>query len=324
MRYEKKVIVLSSSLAVLLLAWGAGMIFSPERVAARAESAKLIAGKSADIAAISIKNGAVAIELAKSGSSWAIVDGAAKLPAQSTRVSSFLDDLAAISRLRVVAKSKESWAGFQLDDAKAKRATLKNAAGKVVADIYLGGYGPTGSEVYLRKGGSDSSYLVETGLNSYLNASRSSWLDLRVLGGLKETDLQSIALKSSIALDGKGKAPLKLDYSLRRDGKAWKSGAAAIDAEAVSALLRSVIGLQGEDYVTSPPPEAFAAIQARVGLELGNGMSQAIEVGALEGNERFYARVSGGASAAASPVFTVSAYNLRSILKSQADLAAKK
>ncbi len=320
MRYEKKVIVLSSVLAALLLIWAAGLLFSPERMAARSESARLLAGKAADVAVISLKGtGGAAIELAKSGSAWTLVDGAARLPVQAQRVAAFIDQLASISRLRVVARSKDSWPGFQLDEAQAKRATFKDASGKVLADIYAGGYGPTGSELYLRREGNDLSYSVDSGLASYLGYGRNTWLDLRILGSLKESDVQSLGIKASLSIDGKGKPALSLDYSLRRDGSGWKAGAAQIDPEAASSLLRSIVALQGEDYIVALPADAFAKVDARISLELGTGKSAVLEIGSSAGENRFYGRVAGE-----SLVFAVSSYSLRGALKSLAELAPKK
>jgi hypothetical protein len=324
MRYEKKVIVLASVFAALMLIWIAGLVFSPERMAARSESVRLISGKASDVASISLKAGGPAgsaastIELALSGGAWVLVDGQARFPVQSSRVTGFINELAGISRLRKLASSKESWAGFQLGEAEAKRATLKDAAGKVLADLYLGGYGPTGSELYLRRALSDASYAAETGIASYFGYGRSAWLDLKLLGDIKESEVQSFAIKSGIALDGAGKPPLNLDYSMRRDAQGWKAGAASIDAEGASALLRSIVGLQGEDYVASPPAEAFAKIGARIDLELGSGRSLSLEVGSAAGTDRFYARLGGKGL-----VSLVSSFNLRNCLKSLSDLAKK-
>jgi hypothetical protein len=319
MRYEKKVLVLSSALAVLLAVWGAGIIFSPERRALRSESGRLIAGKAADVASILIASpGTAPLELLKSGSSWDLADGNAKFPVRSERVSSFLSDLEAVSRLRLVARSKESWAGFKLDDAQAKRATLKDASGKVLADFLVGGYGPTGGEVYLRRAGSDPSYTVETGIASYLGYGRSGWLDLRIFAELKEAEVQSFSLKSAIAIDGAGKGLRSFEYALRREGQGWKAGAAQIDAEAVASLLRSIVGLQGEDYVASPPADAFAKVDARIALELGSGKSLALEVGKSAGSDRFYGRLGDGPV-----VFLLSSYSLRACLKNLSELAAK-
>jgi hypothetical protein len=322
MRYEKKLVVLSSTLALLLLVWAAGMIFSPERVAARSEAARLLAGKASDVASISLKGAAAgvpAIELVKSGAVWTLADGAARFPVQAQRVSGFLDSLASVSRLRLVARSKSSWQGYELDEAQAKRATFKDASGKVLADLYVGGYGPTGSEVYLRREGSDLSYSADSGIASYLGYGRSTWLDLRVLGSLKEADVQSFSVKSAIALDGKGKPATSLDYVLTRDAKGWKSGAASIDPDSAASLLRSILGLQGEDFIASPPAEAFAKVDARISLELGTGASMAVEVGSAAPDSRFYARVAGQGL-----VFTLSSYNLKNVLRSLADLAPKK
>jgi hypothetical protein len=331
MRYEKKVIVLSSVLAALLAIWGLGMVFSPERVAARSESAHLISGKSADVASIAIAvPGSAPVELAKSGAAWELVEqvpgaSAARFPARAERVSSFLSDLESVSRLRLVARSKDSWAEFKLDESQAKRATLKDASGKVLADLYLGGQGPTGSGLYLRRAASDSSYIVESGLASYLNSGRSEWLDLALLPGVKEADLQSLTIKSDIALEAK-KPALKLDYSLRRDGQGWKSGAAQIDAEAAAALIRSIAGIHGEDYIASPPAGAFTKLGASIKLELGNGQSLVLEVGApaaagagpAAAGDRFYARLGERGNVA-----LVSSYSLRACLKSLADLAKR-
>ncbi len=320
MRYEKKVVVLSSTLAALFLIWAAGFAFSPDRVAARTESLRLLSGKASDVASISLKSlSGVSIELAKSGSTWTLVDGSARLPVQTQRVTSFIDELASVSRLRVVARSRDSWAGFMLDDAQAKRASFKDASGKMLADILVGGTGPVGSEIYLRRAGSDLSYSAESGLLSYMGYGRSMWLDLRMLAGLKESDVQSMAIKCSLPLDGKGKPPVSLDYSLRRDGKGWKVGAAQIDAEAATSLVRSLTALQGEDYVVSAPVDAFAKVDAKVSLELGNGQAKVVEIGSAAGDNRFYARISGEAL-----TFTVSSYSLRAVLKNLAELSPGK
>jgi hypothetical protein len=321
MRYEKKVTWLLGALAALLVIWAAGLVFSPERMAARSESAQLIAGKPSDVAAVSLTGGSLPapIQLIKSGAGWTMTDGSAQLPVQSSRVTAFVNALASVTRLRQVARSKDSWAGFQLDDAKAKRATLKDASGKVLADIYVGNYGPTGGEVYLRHLGSDNSYTVDASIASYFSYGRPSWLDLAVLGGIKETDVQSLSVKAAIELEGKGKPALALDYGLTRDGKLWKAGAAQVDADSVDSYLRAILGLQGEDYIASPPADAFARIDAKLTIELGSGASKVLQIGASAGNDRFYGRIGDQGLA-----FTISTYSLKAALKSLADLSVKK
>jgi hypothetical protein len=320
MRYERKVLSLSIALGVLLAAWALGMIFSPERSAARSESAGLASGKAADAASIELTiPGSAPIELSKSGGSWALAEGSAKLPVQASRVDSLLDALYKPGRLRVAARSKAAWADFQLDEAKAKRIVIKDAAGKALADVAVGANGPTGSEVYLRRAGSDLSYAADAAVAAYAGYGRSAWLDLKVLGAAAVADVQSVSLRSSIALDGKGKPALSLDWSARRDGQAWKLGSAEADSQAVESMIRSTLAIQGEDIASAPPAEAFSPVSARVELSLSSGVSKVLEVGAPAENNRFYLRAAGNPL-----VYLVSDYSLRAMLKSPADLAKKK
>ena len=258
-------------------------------------------------------------ELIKSGAAWTMTDSSTQLPAQSSRVTAS----STISPpSRGCARSpapRTPGPGFQLDDAQAKRATLKDASGKVLADIYVGSYGPTGSRGLPQAHGLGQLLYGRRLIASYFDYGRPTWLDLEVLGGIKETEVQSFSVKAAIALDGKGKPALALDYGVSRDGKGWKSGAAQLDADSVDSYLRAILGLQGEDYVAAPPAEAFAKIDAKLTLELGSGVSKVLQIGASAGNDRFYGRIGDQGLA-----FTISNYSLKAALKSLADLSAKK
>jgi len=319
MRYERKAAYLSIALGALLAAWALGMIFSPERNIARSESSSLVSGKIGDAALIELtRPDAAPIKLAKSADSWTLIDGAVRLPVQSSRVQTLLDALAKPGRLRVVARSKAAWAGFQLEEGKAKRAVVKDAAGKVLADVSVGSYGPAGSEVYLRSEGSERSYAVDSSIASYVGYGRGALLDLKVLGGAVVADVQSISVRSKIALDGKDKPVLSLDYSARREGQGWKIGSVEADAQSVESMIRSVTAIQGEDIVSAPLADAFASVAARVELAFSSGVSKVIEIGATAGDNRFYLRAAGNPL-----VYLVSDYSVRTALKSPASLAKK-
>lgn len=318
MRYEKKVAILGGCLAGLLAIWGAGMLFSPERSAARSESRMLLAGKIEDAASIEI--GVPKLSMTREGGAWFLVEASAKLPVQDARIKSFLEALASVKRLRPMSKSKDAWKSLNLDEGKAKAIIVKDGKGRTMADLAVGGYGPTGGETYLRLGGSEAAYAAEGSFASYASSPRSSWLDLRILPAPPaEGDVQAIAIKSSLALDGAGKPAQKFDYSLRRQGEGWTGIAGTIDPTAVSALARSIVNLEGEDIVSAPPASAFSPVAARIELSLGNGQGKVLEIGTPAGEGRFHARLAGGAY-----VYAVSAYGLRNALKAPADLLAKK
>lgn len=321
MRYERKVAALSIALGVLLAIWALGMILDPGKGAARSESVKLMEGKIEQAAEIELTTpDSDPIRLVKSGESWNLADGDARLPVQSSRVKNLLESLAKPGTLKAAGRSKAAWADFGLEEGKAKRARVSDQNGKQIADVFVGGYSSTGSGVYLRTALSERSYLAESSIASYLGYGRSSWLDLQVLGGgAATTDVQSVALRAKIALDGEGKAPTVLDYEAKRDGESWKIGAAQADAQAIESMLRSALSVRGEDIVATPPAGAFSPVSARVELVLSSGVSKVIEIGVPAGGERFYLRAAGNPL-----VYLVSAYTVRSILKSPAELALKK
>ncbi len=338
MRHEKKVAILAGATAALLAIWALGLVFSPERVAARAESLKLLQGSVADAAGIEIA-GSEKLAFAREGASWSLVPdlgaaggataagGAApaaagssvRIPADASRISSFLDAVAGVNRMRPLARSREAWAGFQLDEAKAKHVVVKDQKGRAIADFWVGGYGPTGSEVYLRRSAADDSFAVASGLASYLSYGRKNWLDLKVLPTFPETDVQSLSFRAALALDGKGKPPVSLQYRMTRDKEGWKGPQGALDAVAAESLVRALIGLQGEEVAMALPASAFSRIDARVDIELGSGTARSLEVGSASGEGRFYLRLAGSGL-----VYEVSAYSLRAILKPLAELAPKK
>jgi hypothetical protein len=346
-RYEKKVPILAAALGVLMLTWGLGLFFSPERLAERSEAASLLTGKVENAAYVEIKAGEK-LAFEKQGESWFMLDsprrevqntgtgtapgvGAAaapgsasvKFPAQGSRIKSLLDSVAAVKRLRLLARSKEAWSGFQLDDTVAKRLVVRDARGGTIADIATGGYGPTGSEIYIRRAGTDESYAAAADFASYLGYGRKNWLDLQILPPTSDSDIQSISLRSSVQIDVKDKAAIKLDYALKREGQNWvvTGGAAGqnLDPASVQTLIRSILALEGEDFVAAPQANAFTPVAVRIELSLGSGASRVIEVGSPAGDGRFHLRLAGGPY-----TYQVSAYSIRNLLKAPGELAQKK
>jgi len=313
-RYEKKVALLGGSLALLLAIWGAGLLFSPERNAARSESKKLFNGKIEDAATIEL--GDPKIALSREGGAWFLVEGSTKLPAQESRIKSFLEASEAVKRLRPMAKSKDAWKSLALEEGKAKPVLVRDGKGRAMADFAVGGYGPTGGEVYVRLADSEAAYAAEGSFASYASSARKSWLDLRVIPGpLPETDVESLSIRASLALDGAGKPPLSMDYSLKREKEGWSGIAGSIDAVTVNSLVRSILNLEGEDIVAAPPASAFTPVAARIELSLGSGVSKVLEVGSSAGEGRYYLRMAGSGY-----VYSVSTYGLRNALKPPAEL----
>ncbi|MEI6876902.1 MAG: DUF4340 domain-containing protein, partial [Spirochaetota bacterium] len=246
MRFEDKVKYLSAVLVVLLLAWGLGEFFAPERSAARTETGSFLIGKGSDAARIELSAKSGQLTLVKEGSVWVLKDGQDSLPVLSSRVDSLLAALAKAGRKRPVAGGKEAWANLGLEDANSKALKVSDASGRVLADLRLGNGGPTGSEVYARFGGSDASYTIEGSLGSFLNPDRASWLDRRLFHSSADANaVQSFAIKADLALDAA--KPLRFSWKFERAGQDWKGASRALDGVAIESALRAALNLEAVD-----------------------------------------------------------------------------
>lgn len=305
MTYRSKVLALSATLTALLLIYGAGLVFSPERIAARAEKAVLLKGPVSEATSISLGS----LEFAKEGSAWVLLDQGLGLPVVASRVDSLLSSLAAVTRLSPRSDSGQALDGLGLGQGQGRRVFIKSAAGKVLADFELGGYSPTGDEVYVSLGGTGKAYAAGAAFASALGQERAAWLDLRVVQpGYKPEEITSIAVKASVKLDAK--VLTTADWSGKRKDGGWASSGAKLDPVAVESVLRSILTLEGQDILAQVPASAFAKVQARIDLGTDKGGQIGLELGAAADADRFYLRSSAGGQ-----VYLVSAWSLKNLLR---------
>jgi hypothetical protein len=187
---------------------------------------------------------------------------------------------------------------------------VKTGAGKTMADFELGGYGPTGTEVYLRLAGAGTVYAADSGLASSLDKERAAWLDLRLFQPpLKPEEVSSLGVLAALPLDGK--AITKASWSARRKDGAWVSATGGkYEAVGVESVLRSILNLEGKDIVARPPVSAFAKVLGRIDLGLEKGGKLALEIGASAGEDSFYLRSTDGPQ-----VYVVSGWSLGNLLR---------
>lgn len=318
MTYRNKVIALSSTLAFLLLVYAAGLLFSPDRLRDRAEAGKLLAGKAADAAELSIAEGPGApMVFKKASGAWSLEEEGASLPVQSSRIESLLSSLEKVASLSPRSSSRSSWKDFSLDETRARHIVVKGAAGRSLADFYSGSYGPTGSEIYVRLAGKDSVYASAADFGSYLEGGRASWLSRALFKDAKIEDVQSVDYSSSLDLSGAAKGgsaavARSVAWNAVRNGGGWtaKGTGGSVKSETVDAVLRSALALEGEDMRAIVPPEAFAKTQASIVMRLGSGKTLSFEVGGAAPDGLFYAR-----SSASPYVYEVSRYSLANVLR---------
>lgn len=317
MGYRRKVIALSSVLALLLVSLLLGELFSPDRRLARAEEGRLLSGEPKDAAILEISGPEGLLLFERKEGAWLLAEEGGSLPASASRVESFLSEAASVSRLELRATGRASWPEFGLDGGKGYRVSAKDGKGKSLADFTVGSYGPTGKELFVRLGEAEKSYSAQApSLASYLAAGRRGWLDLRVSGApIRPEDVQGVAMRADIALDGPGSPARRFEWRAQRSEGGWKSGAAALDLLALESLLRGLVNLEAEDARAAAPAGVFDRISLRAELSLGTGVTRIYEAGAEAGGGRYYFRRKD------SPIaYEVSAYALKNLAKSLSEL----
>jgi hypothetical protein len=328
MSYRNKVIALSSALAILLLIYAGGLVFAPERNAARSEAGRLLTGKATDVASFTITgaDGATSLEFSKDADGWALMEEGLALPVQSGKIEAFLAALADVSRLSPRSEGKGDASGFGLGQGSGARITAKSASGKLLADFTVGDLGPTGKEAYVRLKGTGPVYAAAADFASYVKEGRAGWLDLRVfVPAIKPDEVQTVATSARLSFGAtSGTAgpvsaePIDADWTAARKEGGWTGKAGPYDTVAVESVLRSIVNLSGQDIVAMPPADAFAKPQGRIELGLGSGGKRIIEIGREAGEGNCYLRAQGS-----SFVYLVSAYSLMNALRPESALVKK-
>jgi hypothetical protein len=284
-----------------------------------AEAGRLLAGKSADVAAMSIKPaGGAELSFVREGKAWSISDGGLKLPVDPVRVESFLDAVAAVNRLSICSDGGELSA-YGLDGAEASVVVLKSDKGVELASFSVGRTDALGKALYVKLAPKPAVYSVEAGFDSMLKGGRSAWLDLRLSANpAKVEDVQSISVDSRFPTDLSGKPAKSFAWTASRKDGGWSTAGETLDAMSVESTVRTAINLEASDIALAAPADAFAPVLARVELSLGSGKKSVIEIGKSAGPQSYYLRTPD------SPwTYTVSAYSLGNIMRPEEALRKK-
>ncbi|TFG79452.1 MAG: DUF4340 domain-containing protein, partial [Spirochaetales bacterium] len=274
MDYTLKVRSLVAINVLLAVAIALGVLFSPARTSARSLRATLL-DSGAQATVLKIRTGGQALELYKSGDAWFLNDGGTALPADSTRVAAFLSTVGEVDQLGQVASSRSAWASLGLEGEGAIGFTVKDSTGLVLADIIVGDYTPSSQAVYVARAGSDDAWSAPVTFASYLKGSRASWLDRRLFpSSPAPQDVQEAIARGILELDSGER--LNIDYRLIRNGAGWSTSGTGLDSLRVDSMIRSVLGLRGDEYAENGTAPAATAL--RVELRLGDGRSIVLEL----------------------------------------------
>ncbi len=283
MSFRARLTAAVAALSALVILTAVGIVFSPDRLRARAAGQPLLAGVSPQtVSGIEISSpGAPTVTLRRSGSGWQIPTATATYPVSAETVTNFLRTVAGLTRTSFVTKDAQHRAELGLSPATAKLLVL-NRPGAADIALEVGARGPSGDADYVRVRGEQSVYLARGSLAFYLSQPAASWYELHVL----PDDVLGTTISSVVVSGGLGGAgALSADYSLRRPSQdkldQWVMGNAGAPADRVTAgaMASSLANLEGIDFYSGPRPAAGAGLRVDVTTFAGKQYRLAVLAG---------------------------------------------
>ncbi|HAP44296.1 MAG: hypothetical protein A2087_05955 [Spirochaetes bacterium GWD1_61_31] len=221
--------------------------------------------------------GAVEVSLVRSGAAWLVESGTDLFPADTTRITAFLEALAKSGQAERVATRREAWADLGLEDDVAVRVSLLAADGSALHAFRVGNYASGSAAIYVALDGKDEAWSVPAGFASYAKGPASSWYDLRLFADLAPQDVQNLELRGSLAMtDG---VVVQTDYRLQRWQNGWMlagNDQVSLNRDKVEALLRAWSGARAQAYapLDEAPGEALCTLTAW----LADGTSRSVSI----------------------------------------------
>jgi len=287
MTYKRKLIILLSIIAALTLIYTAGLVFDPERTAARTGffvwmDSRLVTG----VNRIVLSSQGESRELLKRNNEWFVMHNGNEYPARQARVEDFLTLFTRRTYNPVRYSNAASHKSLGLDTETASRVTVYGE-NSTLLDLLIGARDNTGDEIYLRRAGQNEVRSGEYLINVYVTGDAGSWYNVKLFpesedGRLTVDNVQRL----SVYTEGE-----PLIFS--RGNLQWNvSGVSDVDQSYVETYIFMILTAEGDDFseVSADEPELN---HSRIVLELGNGSIRTIRLSEADETGRRLAHVSG-------------------------------
>jgi len=124
---------------------------------------------------VAIGGAGLDVQLARADSGWQVIIDGKPVAANGEAVDRLLHDLQAMRPVRVVAHSHAHDTELHLDAAQAVRVTVKDAGGKSLLELAVGGQGSDLVSTYLRRGDEAAAVAVDRALLWQLKRAPAAW-----------------------------------------------------------------------------------------------------------------------------------------------------
>ena len=285
--YKKKLITLLAIIAVLVLIYSTSLIIDAVRAGAR--SSMYVWLDSADRAdRITIRNDTFDIELSKINNRWFVLHNGQEYPARQLRIEDFLGIFTERAAWPVRYTNAASHARLGLDTNTASRVTIY-AGNSVILDVLIGLDSTITNEIFIRRFGQNEVRSGNHFVASYVDSTVNSWYNLRLIPESETLSVDSVQRLSVYSPD-------QQQVFSRRNREWVISGIEVMnpDQNNIENYIRTILHLEGEDFIAEVSPNDPMFDYGRFVLELGTGRIVSIRFSALfETTSRRLAHVSG-------------------------------
>jgi len=285
--YKKKIIYLSTLIAVLALLYTGSLVFNPERNNNKNASYIWLDPKFAGkIDRITLNSEEHKLELIKKKDDWFVLHNGSEYPARKARIEDFIGIFTSSSAWPVRASGASSHARFALEGETPRLSMY--VENSIYLDILLGKDDKTGREIFVRRFGNDE---VRSGNNlfiSYIDGTAASWYNLRFF---PESENGKISLEDvqRLSLYNEGETII-----ITRANGSWEvSGVNNPDLKNIEDYISIVLNSEGDDFLDSVNSNDPGLNHSRIVIEFGNGKITTIRVSAADENKNRFAHVSG-------------------------------
>ncbi len=238
----------------------------------------------------------------RGGELWSVEIRGDAYPADSGRITDFLNKAEQLLKISMVSKRPERLEDFGLTDAEAYGLAFYGVNGEKEYECYFGKTGINADEQYIRYPDSDEVYIAAGTLDFFLGRGTAFWSDLRIIPqtidreSVERLQVDDPRTAESEETEGSG-----LDYTLLRrpGGDAPEWGIAGredvpVQYQRVERLINELLTLRAHRFVT--PDERASGIGemlVTLSLVLNNGSRSLIRVFASAEEDEYYVEAEG-------------------------------
>lgn len=289
-------------------------VYQPRRRAAAAEGNAAYPGLSVDqVAGIELRKGEAEVRLAKQNQRW-VVASEGDYPADPDGVSQMLDAAKELKLSNLASAKAKTHGLFAVTEEKGIKVSFRDAAGKLLAEFYVGKRGESWGTAYFRRAGEDQTYLAAKNLATIFDRFSDTWKD-KAIARFEPNEARGLTLQQ-------GNETLRLEKNLAQNAWELVEGEQRTPASVsvVEGIVRSFSTLRTIEF---PSLDLKAAGLDKPGrsltVRLQDNTELTLQVGKEDSTQnRLYVK-----RADQPTLFLVSKYQLDNLFKSKDQLRVK-